>query len=115
MQLLTSNYTQLLPYSLALLEKKDLFFFSPPRLTATGPEERAPSCTRDGSDWTPGIISSMKGLSSLGKAALGGGRVTIPGIVQKNLNWMWHWVPLRQGCDLSQVGLNDPGGLFQPE
>jgi len=46
----------------------------------------ASHCSRAGSGWILGTISSLKEWSALAQAAQGGGGVTVPGDVE-----MWHW------------------------
>ena len=49
-------------------------------------EGMASSCTRRGSGWILGKISSPKSGDALEQAAQGGGRVTVPGSVQETFN-----------------------------
>jgi len=80
-----------------------------------GLEEMASSCTREGSGWTLGNTSSLKGWSGTGTFCQGGGGVTNPGGVQGTFG---HCVEghglMRSIGDGWMVGLGDPVGLIQP-
>ena len=72
----------------------------------------ASSCAREGSGWTSGNTTSLKGWSW---AAQRGGGVTEPGGVQRAFGCCTEGHGLAGTIGEGQmVGLDDPVGLFQP-
>ena len=75
----------------------------------------ASSCAREGSGWTLGNTTFLKGGQTLEWAAQRGGGVTEPGGVQRVFGCCTEGHGLaRTTGDGRMVGLDDPVGLFQP-
>jgi len=75
----------------------------------------ASRCTRGGSDWILGKMSSLKEWSDTGPGCPGQCWSPHPWRGSKTV-WMWHfgtWFS-RHGGDWFTVGLDDLRGLFQP-
>ena len=74
----------------------------------------ASSCTREGSGWTLGNTTSLKGQAQEWAAQRGGG-VTEPVGVQRAFGCCVEGHGLARTIgDERMVGLDDPVGLFQP-
>ena len=75
----------------------------------------ASSCAREGSGWTLGNTTSLKGCQALEWAAQRGGGVTEPGGVQRAFGCCVEGHGLARTIGEGRmVGLDDPVGLFQP-
>ena len=75
----------------------------------------ASSCVREGSVWTFGNTTSLKGWSGTAMGCQGGGGVTNPGGVQGTFGCCVEGHGLARTIDEGRmVGLDDPVGLFQP-
>ena len=83
-------------------------------VTVIGLEGMASSCAREGSGWTLGNTTSLKGWSGTGMGCQGGGGVTDPGGVQRAFGCCVEGHGLARTIGEGRmVGLDDPVGLFQ--
>ena len=80
-----------------------------------GLEGMASSCAREDSGWTLGNITSLKGWSGTGMGCAESGGVIDPGGAQRAFGCCVEGHGLARTIGEGRiVGLDDPGGLFQP-